>query len=190
MHGHGVSYRLFTVLYFFVRSLRYSASYGQWRSSWFSNVPRGRAFARWQPETQSARSRRSYGRIEDCEQCTSVTSSAGPLSPPFFLTTNFSPTPTAKDHSWQLLTITSTIVNFTELGFTLSALSDISPVYSCLIFRQPHNLFDSTPCFKTFDCVGLAKFLGEFDFVRLPKSIERLTSIEMNAERLWNLVID
>ena len=24
--------------------------------------------ARWQPETQSARSRRSYGRIEDCEQ--------------------------------------------------------------------------------------------------------------------------
>ena len=31
---------------------------------------------------------------------------------------------------------------------------------------------------KTFDYVGLAKFLGEFDFVRLPKSIERLTSIE------------
>ena len=31
---------------------------------------------------------------------------------------------------------------------------------------------------KTFDCVGLAKFWGEFDFVRLPKSIERLTSIE------------
>ena len=31
---------------------------------------------------------------------------------------------------------------------------------------------------KTFDCVGLAKFWGELDFVRLPKSIERLTSIE------------
>ena len=32
--------------------------------------------------------------------------------------------------------------------------------------------------FKTFNCGGLAKFWGEFDFVRLPKSIERLTSIE------------
>ena len=28
---------------FFVRSSRYSASYHQWRASWFSNVPRGRA---------------------------------------------------------------------------------------------------------------------------------------------------
>ena len=27
--------------------------------------------ARWQPVTQSARSRRSYGEIEDCEQSTS-----------------------------------------------------------------------------------------------------------------------
>ena len=37
--------RLFTVPYFFVRSFRYtcSASYRQWRPSWFSNEPRGRA---------------------------------------------------------------------------------------------------------------------------------------------------
>ena len=31
---------------------------------------------------------------------------------------------------------------------------------------------------KTFDCVGLAIFLGEFDVVRLPTSIERLNLIE------------
>ena len=41
---------------------------------------------------------------------------------------------------------------------------------------------------KTFDCVELAKFLGEFDFLRLPKSIERLTSIE--NERRTTLVSD
>ena len=84
-----ISARLFTVPYFFVTSFRYTASY------WFSNVPRGRAsgiidrgdekfFAssrtasrplssfdthpRWHPVTHSARSRRSYARIEDCEQ--------------------------------------------------------------------------------------------------------------------------
>lgn len=74
-----------------------------------------------------------------------------PLSSPFFLTKNFSPT--AKEHSWQLLTITFTIVNFTELGFTLSALSDISPVYSCLIFRQPHNLFDLNALFQRWPCL-------------------------------------
>ena len=83
-----------------VRTFRCSASYRQWRPSWFSNVPRGRAsgiialvggggrekyfsrflpnrprplssfdnHARWQPVTQSARSRRSYGKIEDCKQ--------------------------------------------------------------------------------------------------------------------------
>ena len=36
---------------------------------------------------------------------------------------------------------------------------------------------------KTFDCVGLATFLGEFDLVRLPKSIKRLTLIE-NERRM------
>ena len=36
---------------------------------------------------------------------------------------------------------------------------------------------------KTFDCVGLATFLGEFDLVRLPKSIEPLTLIE-NERRM------
>ena len=77
-----LSSRLFTVPYFFVRSFRYSASYRQWRPSWFSNIPRGRAsgiialssfdtHARWQPVTQSARSRPSYGKIEVCEQSTS-----------------------------------------------------------------------------------------------------------------------
>ena len=35
--------RLFTVPYFSVRSSWYSASYRQWRPSWFSNVPRERA---------------------------------------------------------------------------------------------------------------------------------------------------
>ena len=74
--------------YFYVRSFRYSASYRQWRPSWFSNVPRWRAsgmialkpppasrplssfdaHARWQPVTQSARSWQSCGKIEDGEQ--------------------------------------------------------------------------------------------------------------------------
>ena len=35
--------RLFTVPYFSVRSSRYVASFFSWRSSWFSNVSRGRA---------------------------------------------------------------------------------------------------------------------------------------------------
>lgn len=130
-----------------------------------------------------------------------------PLSSPFFLTTNFSPTPTAKEHSWQLLTITFTIVNFTELGFTLSALSDISPVYSCLIFRQPHNLFDLNALFQRWPCLADVRLLKcsnskrsivldwqnfgvssiLFDYRSQSNDWLRLRT---NAERLWNLVID
>ena len=89
--------RLFTVPYFFVRSFRYTASYRHgyldfqmyralgivaWgggeknRKKYFSrflpNRPRPLSsfdtHARWQPVTQSARSRRSYGKTEDCQQ--------------------------------------------------------------------------------------------------------------------------
>ena len=85
----------------------------------------------------------------------SVTSRAGPLSSPFFLTTNFSPTPTAKEHSpWQLLTITSTIVNFTELSESWVSLYPPSPTsLLCLIFRQPHNLFDFNALFQRWPCL-------------------------------------
>ena len=69
--------RLFTVPYFFVRLFGYSASYRQWRPSWFSNVPRGRPLGikllfwhsrKTAAPTQGARSRWSYGKIEDYEQ--------------------------------------------------------------------------------------------------------------------------
>ena len=84
--------RLFTVPYFFVRSFRYTASYRHGyldfqmyraggRRGWQllggggegrENRPRPLSsfdtHARWQPVTQSARSRWSYGKIEDCEQ--------------------------------------------------------------------------------------------------------------------------
>ena len=49
----------------------------RWRGGgrWRENRPRPLSsfdtHARWQPVTQSARSRRSYGKIEDCEQSTS-----------------------------------------------------------------------------------------------------------------------
>ena len=112
-----------------------------------------------------------------CTAMASVTSRTGPLSSPFFVTKNFSPTPTAKDHSWQLLTITSTIVNFTELGFTLSALSDISPVYSCLIFRQPHNLFDLNALFQRWPCLK--------PDVRLLKCSNSKRSIVLDWQSFW-----
>ena len=99
----GISARLFTVPYFFVRSFRYTTSYrhgylgfqmylGGGRGD-YSSRRRGRGeknrgslyfcrflpnrprplssfdtHARWQPVTQSARSRWSYGKIEDCNQ--------------------------------------------------------------------------------------------------------------------------
>ena len=75
---------LFTVPYFFVRLFRYTASYRQgyldfqmYRggghfSRLLSNRPHPLSsfdtHARWQPVTQSARYRWSYGKIEDCEQ--------------------------------------------------------------------------------------------------------------------------
>ena len=78
--------RLFTVPYFFVRSYRYAASYrhgfldfqmyrGGGRRNYSSGgggggTPLGSfdTQARWQPVTQGAWSRWSYGKIEDCEQ--------------------------------------------------------------------------------------------------------------------------
>ena len=69
---------MFTVPYFFVRSFRYNASYrhgyleGAGVGDYSSNRPRPLSsfdtHARWQPVTQGARSRRSYGKIEDCQQ--------------------------------------------------------------------------------------------------------------------------
>ena len=69
---------MFTVPYFFVRSFRYNASYrhgyleGAGVGDYSSNSPRPLSsfdtHARWQPVTQGARSRRSYGKIEDCQQ--------------------------------------------------------------------------------------------------------------------------
>ena len=53
--------RLFTVPYFFVRSLRYSASFNDSHLGFQMYRGGGR------------RSRRSYGKIEDCEQSSSVT---------------------------------------------------------------------------------------------------------------------
>ena len=68
-----LSRRLFTVPYFFVRSFRYTASYRHgYCTVGAGNRPRPLSSfdtqARWQPVTQSARSRRSNGKIEDCEQ--------------------------------------------------------------------------------------------------------------------------
>ena len=79
--------RLFTVPYFLVRSFRYTASYRHgyldfqmYRGAGVRIIarimtqvfPRSLSsfdtHARWQPVTQSARSRWSYGKIEDCEQ--------------------------------------------------------------------------------------------------------------------------
>ena len=88
--------RLFTVLYFFVRSSRYSASYPLMAAILIFKCTEGAGVAprplssfdthaRWQPVTQSARSRRSYGKIEDCEQsihllfCNSPKSFIAPL---------------------------------------------------------------------------------------------------------------
>ena len=108
---------------------------------------------------------------------------------PFFLIRNFSPIPTAKEHSWQPLTIAS--------RFQKSFISRFQGFPSVTSLRnrvwnwshQYINYLDSTPCLKpdetgfmfdcwircsifdcsiTFDCfsVRLAKFLGEFDYVR------------------------
>ena len=83
--------RLFIVPYFFVRSFRYTASYRHgcvdfqlYRGGGVEDYSSGGTgalppkpprplssfdtHARWQPVTQSARSRWSYGKIEDCEQ--------------------------------------------------------------------------------------------------------------------------
>ena len=76
--------RLFTVPYFFVRSFRYTASYRHGyldfqmcegagiflASSQTAPCPLSSfdTHARWQPVTQRARTRCSYGKIEDCEQ--------------------------------------------------------------------------------------------------------------------------
>ena len=72
--------RLFTIPYFFVRSFRYTASYCHGYilifkcteragvGDYSSTVVLTCTHAKWQPVTQSARSRWSYGKIEDCEQ--------------------------------------------------------------------------------------------------------------------------
>ena len=85
--GKRKDYRLFTVPYFFARSFRYTAPYHHTailfikctEGAGVRNYSSG-AFslflpnhARWQPVTQSARSRRSYGKIEDCEQSKKIT---------------------------------------------------------------------------------------------------------------------
>ena len=57
--------RLFTVSYFFVRSSRASGSASHPLSSFD-------AHPRWLPPTHRARSRRSYGKIGDCEQSIQV----------------------------------------------------------------------------------------------------------------------
>ena len=74
---------LSTVPYFFVRSFRYTASYrhgyldfrmyrGGGSRGFLPNRPRPLSsfdtHARWQPVTQSARPRWSYGKAKDCEQ--------------------------------------------------------------------------------------------------------------------------
>ena len=41
--------------------------------------------------------------------------------------------------------------------------------------------------YRTFDCVRLAKFLGEFDCVRLPNSIKINRTIEFDWVRLPNV---
>ena len=82
----GYHYRLFTVPYFVVRLSRYSASYHKMAAilifkCTFSNSslplkppppPKQTVMRRWQPVTQSARSRQSCGQIEDCEQSNST----------------------------------------------------------------------------------------------------------------------
>ena len=69
--------RLFTVPYFFVRSFTYTTSYRHGYLDFQRYRGGGRrglylrsfdTHARWHPVTQSARSRRSYGKMEDCEQ--------------------------------------------------------------------------------------------------------------------------
>ena len=63
--------RLFTVPYFFIRSTGQSAGLPERTVISVTLEPRKRAsgftYPRWPPVTQSLRSRRSYGKIGDCE---------------------------------------------------------------------------------------------------------------------------